>query len=72
MLACAMGSMGFGMMGFGWLATALLILVGAWLVIRGVGRREVDARTLVEQRFARGEIDQEEFERRRRVLEDAR
>ena len=30
-----------------------------------------DARSILEERFARGEISEDEFEQRRRVLEDA-
>jgi uncharacterized membrane protein len=30
-----------------------------------------DARSILEERFAKGEISEDEFEQRRRVLEDA-
>ena len=36
---------------------------------RGPDRREPDAREILAERFARGEISEDEFEQRRRVLE---
>ncbi len=50
-----------------------LILLVAWAVIRGTSRPEPkergrDAMDVLEERFARGEIDEEEFENRRRIL----
>lgn len=69
-----------GMMGWmqpwmvlGWLTTILfygaLIVLAAWLITR---LRRIDesggARRLLDERFARGEIDTEEYERRRHVL----
>jgi putative membrane protein len=39
---------------------------------RGSGDAQIpDARTVLENRFARGEISQEEFEQRKRVLESS-
>jgi uncharacterized membrane protein len=64
-----MGSMAIGMWGFGSVLTGLLV-AGVAVV---AGRRDRnDARWLLEQRFARGEIDEQEYERRRRALEEAR
>lgn len=57
-----------------------LILLGVW-AIRSFGRpagsdrpeeRSLDAMTILEERFARGEIDQEEFEQRGAVLRGQR
>jgi uncharacterized membrane protein len=57
------------MWGFGSVLTGLLV-AGVAVV---AGRRDRnDARWLLEQRFARGEIDEQEYERRRRALEEAR
>lgn len=67
---------GFGHWGFGilfWIVI-LLILVG---LIRGIGgfgsgssegRREKTALDILEERYARGEIDKEEFESKKRDL----
>ena len=72
----------------GWLLMAVtmlllwggLILLAVW-VLRSFGRpsgqdesrgRAADAVAILEERFARGEIDQEEFERRSAVLHGQR
>lgn len=47
----------------------LLIGFGVWAVRRFTERRpSSDARRILEERFARGEIDAEEFEARKRQL----
>ena len=65
---------GFLMMGIFWGVLGLLV----FLALRGRdsdrspgGRapNQPDARAILEERFARGEISKEEFEERRRVLE---
>ncbi|MGZ8640366.1 MAG: SHOCT domain-containing protein [Actinomycetota bacterium] len=78
---------GYGGWG-GWLVMALtmlvfwggLIILAVW-AIRSFGRpagsdrpeeRSSDAIAILEERFARGEIDQEEFERRGAVLRGQR
>jgi uncharacterized membrane protein len=76
MLACEMGSMS-GMMLPMWLGGflvwgAALIGVAVWAVLRFTSRSRGDAQTILEQRFAKGEIDSEEFEQRRRLLEGSR
>lgn len=69
----------------GWLGGALMMLIfwgglAALIVflVRGFGahpsrgeekRRGQDAREILAERFARGEISEEEFEQRKRVLE---
>lgn len=68
----------------GWIAGALMMLV-FWgglialviFLVRGFGarpsqgeeRRGPEAREILAERFARGEISEDEFEQRRRVLE---
>jgi len=48
---------------------AALIVLGIWAVRRLNGDQQgAKAELILEQRFARGEIDREEFETRRRVL----
>jgi putative membrane protein len=64
-------------MGLGMLLFLALIVVGIVLLLRPtVGsepRREHDrALEILNERFARGEIDREEYEERRRVLESGR
>jgi putative membrane protein len=65
---------GFGPMWFGpllWLVIAVLVV---WLVVRLLNRSAASpsaSRTpleILEERFARGEIDEKEFEDRKRVL----
>lgn len=68
-------------MGFGWLLIlAPLVLVVALIVLlvqqsgaRRPGSSDTttpDARAILDERFARGEIDQEEYEARRQSLEN--
>lgn len=66
--------MGFGG-GFMWLFWIVLIVLVVWAV-RGLGNggaatppRDASARELLDARFARGEIDEAEYRRRRAMLE---
>lgn len=73
--------MGWWMGGWGWLwiillSVALIALV-VWVLARSgrggpspPGRTEADALRILEERFARGEIDKDEFENRRAALRD--
>ena len=72
------------MMGGGLILTLLVVAVAVWAIIKvfpdwqdRVGldrrvdsRREGSAEETLRQRFARGEIDQEEYEESRRVLRE--
>jgi putative membrane protein len=74
--------------GWNWIGGALMMLIfsgglGALIVflVRGVGGRpsqgeerhqRADAREILAERFARGEISEEEFEQRARVLQSGR
>ena len=60
-----------------WFVIPTLFLVsvvglGAWAMARGIGWRErdggSDARAILARRYAAGEIDREDYERRRRDL----
>jgi putative membrane protein len=69
------GDSGWWMMGVGWLVwlvlLALAVTLVVWLVNRGGARtapRDDSAETLLRQRFASGEIDAEEYERRLAIL----
>ena len=73
-LGCAMGSM-FGMNWWMWfpglLVVGALVGFGVWAVARlGPGGRQ--SVRILEERLARGEIDAEEFQRRRAILEGSR
>ena len=75
--------MGYGMGGFGWvfmILVWLLLIVGIAAVVRWVFfpptaqhhaqvSRGKSALDIVEERYARGEIDKQEFEEKRRTLE---
>jgi putative membrane protein len=79
MMDCPGG--GGWMMGAAMIVSALLFLAlvaaGLWLLVRAISGRSPrpsnargsSARTILEERFARGEIDRDEFEERRRTLE---
>ncbi len=78
------GSVGGGMGWGGWLAMGLvlvifwaLVITGIVLLVRSVGHRHGVAREpagttaalhILDDRFARGEIDAEEYSRRRQLL----
>ncbi len=70
------GPWGWGM-GLGSVLFLTLIVIGIVLLLRqpaaGDSRGgEGGARQILDERFARGEIDEEEYQRRRRVLEQSR
>jgi uncharacterized membrane protein len=72
MMACQMGAGmgGMWLFGLGSFAVAILvILLGVWVAARLLRRSTADARRTLEERFARGEIDDGEFEQRRKILE---
>ncbi len=69
------GEHGWGM-GWGWLIGLLLIAVIVWIVVKLVntsagssGRKhEKSALDILKERYARGEINKEEYEERKRGL----
>ncbi|MCL6442132.1 MAG: SHOCT domain-containing protein [Alicyclobacillus sp.] len=78
-----MGMMGSGFMGIYWILSMLVVIAGvlliAWAVVRVVrranGRRDdglsMDpAIRVLKERYARGEIDREEYLQRLRDLQD--
>jgi putative membrane protein len=77
-MSCCGGGM---LMVFWWISLIVALVVGAVLVTRHLWDRANDPRRGVmdenalralEERYARGDIDREEFEERRRELGDAR
>ncbi|MGA7800338.1 MAG: SHOCT domain-containing protein [Gammaproteobacteria bacterium] len=78
--------MGYGMGGFGWIfmiLVGLLLIAGIAAVVKwvffppaahpyGSGRNGQSALHILEERYARGEIDKEEFEERRQYLRGLR
>lgn len=71
---------GYGWMGFGWIFMALfwiLIIMGIVAILRGSGtgnsgNRDMPRKTpleILQDRYARGEIEREEYEQKRRDLD---
>lgn len=76
MMSDCCSGMGFGMMLF-WTLILVAAVIGAILLVRKLSHssEQPDSNSdvpsgldVLEERFARGEIDREEFERRRQVL----
>lgn len=68
------GGMGLGM-GLGWIIGILIVAAVIWLIIKTVNTgnqertgRDKSALELLKERYARGEIDKEEFEEKRKDL----
>jgi putative membrane protein len=70
----------YGWMGFGWIFMLVfwgVIIVGVialarWL-LQGTGRRDAPAKKpleILQERYARGEIERDEYEQKRRDLQD--
>lgn len=58
-----------GWMGFWWLLALVLLLVFVWALARGAAmnsppRDEDSPEAILKRRYARGELDEQEFERR--------
>jgi putative membrane protein len=66
------GAWGFGMMGFMlafWVLVIVAVVLGVrWLVTQGRESRSDTALGILRQRYARGEINKEEFDAKRRDL----
>ena len=64
--------MGHGLMTVFWIVLIVLIVVAVRAVLdrpKAAGKGGSDAFTILRERFARGEIDQAEFDERRKTLE---
>ena len=58
-----------GMMVVWWLVGLAVLIVLVWAVVRavgspGIGRGEESPETILKRRYARGEVDREDYERR--------
>jgi putative membrane protein len=74
MIACEMSSMMMWPMGIGSLVILGVLVALAWWAVRRAAGAPMHARPmqLLDERFARGEIDAEEYEDRRHILEGTR
>ena len=74
MMASEFGyGLGFGLHGLGMVFFWLFIVILVFLLLRGVSDRNGNqggksAREILDERFARGEIEQGEYEERKKVL----
>lgn len=67
-----MSGFGWGMMGFGWIVGLVIVGVLVWAIVQVVPRRSDtaldpttrSAETILADRFARGEIDADEYRHR--------
>lgn len=69
-----MGGWGWGMAIFGWVFMTVVVGLVVWLVVTstrrsGPSRREQGPLDLLDERYARGDIDREEYLQRRADLE---
>jgi putative membrane protein len=66
-----MTAMGWAVMLGGWALLIVAILAGAWLIARAMGDGSPTRHTpadILAERFARGDINQEEYERAKKAL----
>lgn len=67
--------MGYGLMGFGWLFGIIIIAGAVWFIAYAArtkrsdepGRKD-DAMGILKERFARGEIGEEEYKEKQKIL----
>ncbi len=65
---------GWGM-GFGWLIGVIILIVFVWLIVKVINQsgtsnqpNKSSALDILKERYARGEIDKEEFEEKKKDL----
>lgn len=61
------GTHGYGM-GFGWLII-ILIIVALVYFLNGNKKEELSAKDILDKKYANGEIDDEEYKRKRDAIE---
>ncbi len=67
-----MSGFGWGMMGFGWMVGLIVVGVLIWAIVQATPRRSQaaapsaarSAESILADRFARGDIDEDEYRRR--------
>jgi putative membrane protein len=69
-----LGGMGFGM-GWGWIIGLIFLVVLIWFIVRTTSRDQASNQTnnksaleILKEQYARGEIDKNEFEEKKRIL----
>jgi len=57
-------------MGFGWVVPIVVIVILVYLLKESslLGNKEKDARELLDERYAKGEIDEQEYQRKKEQL----
>jgi putative membrane protein len=72
-----MHGFGYGMWGFGWIFWLAIAIIIVWLVFRVIlggnnratfGKSEDTAEDILKKRYARGEIDQKEYDEKMKNL----
>ncbi len=63
-------SIGWGMMGWGWIIPLSIFVIVFYLIFMRSSHESKQAKELLKERFARGEIDEEEYRRKLSVLEE--
>lgn len=66
------GGMGLGMIGF-WVVGILILLLVIWFATRSFNQNTIDNRNksaldILKERYARGEIDKQEFEEKKKAF----
>ena len=73
-----MGGYGHGIgMGWWWIIGLIIVVVVVWAIVKGLGQNNQStnknipksALDILKERYARGEIDKEEFEERKKNLQ---
>lgn len=60
---------GFGMMGFGWISIVLIFIIIVYLLSNNKSDKK-SAKDILDERYAKGEIDIEEYKEKKKNLEE--
>jgi putative membrane protein len=69
-----LNGMGWGM-GFGWIIGLFILVAIIWIIVKAINQNnkpaqlEKTALDILKERFARGEINREEFEEKKKMLQ---